>query len=103
MTGTGGTSTATAVGSDLGGKLTALTGTGNSAASGIVMTVNFENAYATTPVAVILTPANLAAKNLSGAGDVYVSSVGTSNFVITAGSTRLTAGTTYEWYYFIVQ
>lgn len=72
-------------------------GTSPTASAGVV-TIKFGSTYATIPKCG-LNPGNAAAAALSGNSETYITQSGstTALFVITSGSTALTAGTTYVW------
>jgi hypothetical protein len=90
----------TVTGSDAAGKIDLTVGTSPSGTT--IGTVTFNTAYASTPT-VILTPGNAAAAALSGNAQVYVSSISTTNFVVSVGSTSLSTSTQYIWYYHVIQ
>jgi hypothetical protein len=73
------------------------------ATSATVATVTYNTSYGTAPNAVSLTPANAAAAALSGNSSVYLSASNAGTFVITSGSTALTASTQYKWWYQVSQ
>ncbi len=91
-------------GTDLGGKVIITTGTSPSASAPVV-TITFNRPYGTAPSSVILTPANAAANALTGGAKVYIADTGvsTTTFQLTSGTTGLTAGTQYKWFYLAVQ
>lgn len=93
-------SAVTISGHDTAGNVSVTTGT-LPTASGTVLTVTFGTAYGSAPH-VVLYPANAATALLSGVSMVYVTST-TGTFVITAGTTGLTAATTYSWEYHVIQ
>lgn len=101
-TGAGTAPAVSVTGNDVRGLLTITTGTAPTAGATIA-TVTFATAFAAAPQ-VFLVPANLAAKTLSGASEVYVNSTGvtTSLWNLLAGSTALTASTTYVWRYLVL-
>lgn len=96
--------TVTVTGTDLGGYITVTTGT-LPTLSAVVATITFNTAYTTAPRVVQITPAGPNAALLSGVNMVYVdqSNITTTTFPLTAGTTALTATTTYKWYYTIIQ
>lgn len=97
-----GTGPSTSVtGGDAAGKIDITTGTSPST-SATVVTITFNAGYAVAPT-VILTPGNAAAAALTGATQVFISGTGTTNFVITSGSSALSASTQYIWYYHAIQ
>lgn len=100
--GTSPTLSIVAGGHDLGGQISILTGT-SPGTSTTVATVSFgAGAYPSAPAAVILTPANAAAAALTGGAAVYVSSTTTGGFVLSVGSTGLTASTQYLWNFAVI-
>jgi hypothetical protein len=97
-TGAGTSPTISISGTDVNGTISLTTGTLPSA-SASACTVTFSAAWGTAPKTVILTPANANAAALSGLTMVYVSSIGTTTFVVSAGATALAPATAYQWYY----
>jgi len=91
-------------GTDLGGYITVTTGT-LPTFSATVVTVTFNTSYGATPKCVLIHPANNNAAMLNGVNMVYADQAGitTTTFTITAGTTALTASTTYQFYYHIIQ
>jgi hypothetical protein len=81
------------------GWISVTTGSTPSASAGIV-TISFGGTYSTAPLCSVV-PANPAAATIFGTAAPYVpfSTSSTSNFVIQAGSTALTASTAYIFYY----
>ena len=102
--GAGGTATVSISGTDLGGNITVTTGTVPTL-SATVVTVTFAAAYSATPKCIMLTPANSTTSMLSGVNMVFVNQAGitTTTFAITSGTTALTAATTYQWFYSVIQ
>lgn len=99
-----GTSPTVAVsGADLAGVVTVTTGT-TPTANAVVATITFARAFAAAPKAVIMRPANTAARALSGTSEVWID-VGSAD--IAAGSWRfranvaLAASTAYQWYFIV--
>jgi hypothetical protein len=90
-------------GSDVGGNISVTTGNANSAANASVIDVTFATAYATAPRAVLITPANATTKALAIANQCLVTTISTTGFTITSGTTRLVLSTTYKWYYMVIQ
>lgn len=90
-------------GSDMAATISLTTGT-LPTLSATVATVTYNVAYGVKPK-VILTPANNNAALLSGVTMVFVDDGASSNsiFVLTAGTTALTAATTYLWYIHVIQ
>lgn len=95
-TGAGTSPTISISGTDLAGDVTVTTGT-LPTASGIVGTITYSFAYPTHTYPVLY-PGNSATALLSGVSMVYTTG-NTTTFVITAGTTALTAVTTYVWHY----
>jgi hypothetical protein len=85
---------------DMSGLINVTTGT-IPTASAAVVTVTFNTAYGQAPN-VIIYPANAATALLSGVSMVYATST-TTTFVITAGTSGLTAATDYKWFYHVIQ
>jgi len=85
---------------DLSGIINITTGTLPSGSSTVV-TITFNTAYGQAPN-ISLTPNNAGAAALSGVTMVYPSTT-TTTLVINAGATGLTAATTYQWFYTIIQ
>lgn len=88
---------------DLAGVINVTTGT-LPTLSATVATITFNTAYGAAPK-VVLTPANSNAALLTGVNMVFVDDANTTTslFVITAGTTALTAATTYKFYYQVIQ
>lgn len=100
-TGAGTSPTVSIVGTDTAGRITITTGT-SPAANATIATITFAGgAYGSAPY-VSLTPSNQPAAALSGANMPFPSST-TTTFVLTSGTTALTAATTYTFNYLIVQ
>jgi hypothetical protein len=95
--GTGPTSSILSGANDGAGWVSVKVGTSPTASAGVV-TIKFGSTYGTIPRCG-LNPANAAASALSGASAAYITQTGstTALFVITSGSTALTAGSTYVW------
>ena len=89
-------------GSDVAGVISVTPGSSPSA-SATVATITYHTAYGSAPNAVIVTPENVAAAALSGTGAVFMSVSNTGSFVITVGSTALTASTAYKFNYEVTQ
>lgn len=102
-TGAGSSPTIGITGSDLSGTITLTSGT-LPTLSATVATVTYNAAYGSQP-RVVLTPVNSNAALLSGVTMVYINdaSSSASSFVLTAGTTALSAATIYVWYYQVVQ
>lgn len=98
--GAGTGASASITGSDIAGQVTLNTGTFPSASSTAV-TVTFASPYSTAPY-VVLFPSNSTAALLSGVSMIYVTSSPTT-FILTSGTTGLTAASTYKWHYQVVQ
>ena len=92
--GAGTSPTVSITGTDLGFRVTVTTGT-LPTASAVVATVTFNTAYITAPF-VVFSPSNASAALLSGVSMVYRNST-TGTFTLNAGTTGLTAATTYIW------
>lgn len=101
-TGAGTGPTVTITGTDTAGTIQILTGT-TPAASATILTFTFSSVYNINAPYPTLTPANAVTAALSGTGLAYVSASSTSNFTLTSGAAALAAGTTYKWYYVVVQ
>lgn len=86
---------------DAAGQIVLQAGT-SPAAGGDVFSVTFNVPYASTPLAVLLTPREQNAAELTGTKQVYVNSISTTGFTVKAGSTPLTAGDTYKWQYVVI-
>jgi hypothetical protein len=88
---------------DLAGVINVTTGT-LPTLSATVATITFNTAYGAAPK-VILTSANANSAALNGVNMVYIDDANTTTgvFVITAGTTALTASTAYKWYYQVMQ
>ena len=99
--GTGPTIALDAQSSDVSGYVSVTPGSSPAASSGVV-TLTFGNAYS-THAKCMLTPANSAAAQLSGAAQPYVPLPSTTAFQINSGTTALTAGTLYTWGYTCTQ
>lgn len=97
--GAGTTPTVALTGSDMAGKISITTGT-LPTLSADVFTVTFNTGYASAPY-VNFSPANAVTALLSGASMVYVTAT-TTTFKFTAGTTPLTATTTYLWNYSVI-
>lgn len=98
-TGAGSTSTASIVGTDNGGEITVNTSVIPTAGA-LIATVTYSKACPNDSYP-ILFPANAVTALLSGVTMVY-STGGTTTFTITAGSTALTALSTYVWNYHVM-
>ena len=90
-------------GSDLGGNVTFKSGSGSTNANNaVVLTISFNNPYATIPF-VVITPANNTTASITAAQAVYVIA-NTNGFSIYSNSTALTAANNnYSWNYIVVQ
>jgi hypothetical protein len=79
------------------GWVTLVEGTSPTTSAGII-TIDFGGTYGTTPLCAI-EPANASASALASTAQPFVNSASSTSslFVITGGSTALTAGTTYIW------
>jgi hypothetical protein len=69
-----------------------------------LVVVTFRNAYASTPKAVMVVPANVATLALARAQDVaaWRAGLATTGFQLITGATALAASTAYEWFYWVV-
>lgn len=99
--GAGTAPTVSITGTDVAGVIEVTTGTLPTLGA-TVATVTFNLPYGAAPY-VIITPVNSATALLSGVNMVYVSGANTTTFTMTAGTTALTATTTYRWNYHIIQ
>ena len=114
----GGTPTiAVGAGLDLTGTATISTGTrdcfglitllaaGTPAVSTTVATLSFSFTLDNAPTMVQMEPANAAASALSGTSALYVDSaaVTATGFAIKSGAAAIVAGTTYKYWYMVVQ
>jgi hypothetical protein len=90
-------------GNDVVGVITVTTGS-SPTASAIVATVTFSAAFAATPKAILLTPAEPNAAALAGAAAVYedLASRSMTGFKLKVLGTPLAATTTYQWNYYVV-
>lgn len=95
--GAGSSPTVSITGSDTAGAVSVTTGTLPTGTNAVVATITFNTAYGTAPY-IVLQPANAITATLSGVSMVFVTST-TTTFVITSGTTALTAATTYKWNY----
>lgn len=86
---------------DMSGIVNVTTGTIPTGTNAVVATITFETAYGHAPN-VVLYPNNANTAILSGVSMVYTTST-TTTFVITSGTTALTASTAYKWFYQVVQ
>jgi hypothetical protein len=70
-----------------------------------VFTITFNSGYQHAPDCIILLPANAATQQLVAGKQVYVdiATTTTLSFSGTAGPIALTAGTSYKWYYLVVE
>lgn len=89
-------------GTDISGIVDVTTGTTPAGTNAIIATITFNSAYGAAPN-IQLTPNNANAAGLAATLTmVYVTST-TTTFVITSGTTALTASTQYKWFYTVVQ
>ena len=86
-------------GSDMSGIIYLIT-TYPGTASSVVATITFASTWSLKPN-VILTPSNPATSSLTGNGFCYISSVSTTAFSFSVGSTALPAGT-FQWNYMCI-
>lgn len=88
-------------GDDVAGKISITCGVGIPSTTALVAQINFTSAYSSAPM-VVLTPNNPNAAALSGGSSIWVDSA-TGNFNITSGTIALGSGTTYKWFYHVIQ
>jgi hypothetical protein len=102
-TGAGTSPTVSVTGTDVNGVVSVTAGI-TAATSAIVATISFSTAYAAAPKTVIMVPANSAAALLSGATMTYVdpTNTTTAHWVITSGTTGLTATVQYKWQFLVI-
>lgn len=101
-TGAGTSPTVSVTGTDLAGKVTVTTGTLPTGTNATVATITYASSYAYPAGSyVVLYPANAITATLSGVSMVYVNGT-TTTFVITSGTTALTAASTYVWNYHVI-
>lgn len=100
-TGAGTSPTVSIVGKDSAGAVSVTTGTLPTGTNAAVATITFNSAYVSAPY-VVLYPANAATAALSGVSMTFITST-TTTFVITSGTTALTAATAYKWNYHVIQ
>lgn len=102
--GAGSSPTISITGIDEDGYISVTTGT-LPTLSGTVATVTFSSAYGVTPKCVLISPANSNASLLTGVTMVFVDQAGisTTSWAITAGTSALTAATSYKFYYRVMQ
>jgi hypothetical protein len=87
---------------DMSGIVDVTTGTTPAGTNSTIATITFNTAYGAAPN-VIISPNNANAAGLAAALTmVYVTST-TTTFVITSGTTALTAATQYKWFYQVIQ
>lgn len=87
---------------DLSGIVDVTTGTTPTGTNAVIATITFNKTFASAPN-IQLTPNNANAAGLAAALTmVYVTST-TTTFVITSGTTALTAATQYKWFYTAIQ
>lgn len=98
-TGAGTSPTVSISGTDVDGDVTVTTGTIPVGSNATIATITFASGYSyPNHVYPMITPANALTAALSGITMVYTTG-GTSSWVITSGTTALTAATTYVWHY----
>lgn len=97
--GTGGTSP-TISGANNGGVISVTTGASPTGTNAVVATVTYTNPFPNGS-SVVLYPANAATALLSGVTMVYAAG-STTTFIITSGTTALSALTAYSWNYVVV-
>lgn len=86
---------------DVAGDVNITTGTLPTGTNAVIATITFNVAYDTAPI-VLLYPGNAATATLSGVSMVFTTST-TTTFVLTSGTTALTASTAYVWHYHVIQ
>lgn len=104
-TGAGTSPSVSVTGSDLGGYVTITTGTSCSSSS-IIATITFSKSFATAPNCVLTLPASSSAAALTPNAKVpFVNQadITTTTFDLLAGSTALSDGVTYKFYYQVIQ
>lgn len=94
--GAGTSPTVSIAGTDSAGAVSVTTGTLPTGTNAVVATITFNTAYGGTAPYIVLQPANAITATLSGVSMVFVTST-TTTFVITSGTTALTAATAYKW------
>ena len=75
-----------------------VTTAGTPSVSAAVVTISFAGTVTNTPGACVIGPANPVTARIASASQPYVSSVSTTNFVVTSNTTALSL-TTYAWWY----
>lgn len=95
-TGAGASPTLTLTGTDCRMRLSLTTGTAPAGAGATISSFTFTLAFPSAPV-VLFSPLNDNAAALTGPGAPFVSSVSATSFDFVAGTTGLTASTTYVW------
>lgn len=101
--GTGGTASVTANSTDIAGLITVTTGTASTGASAPLAVVTFNRSFTVAPNVILDGGQNAATAALSGNSAVYVSSVSTTAFTLSTGSTTLATSTVYKWGYTVFQ
>jgi len=87
---------------DMSGIVDVTTGTTPTGTNSTIATITFNKSFASAPN-IQLTPNNANAAGLAAALTmVYVTST-TTTFVVTSGTTALTASTQYKWFYSVIQ
>lgn len=99
--GAGTSPTVSIAGNDACGAVSVTTGTLPTGTNAAIATITFATAYGFSPY-VVLYPANAATATLSGVSMAFVTAT-TTTFVITSGTTALTAATAYKWNYHVIQ
>ena len=97
--GAGTSPTVSVAGTDLAGAVSITTGTLPTGTNAVVATITFATAYGAAPY-VVLQPSNALTATLTGVSMVFVTST-TTTFVITSGTTALTAATAYKWNFMV--
>lgn len=101
--GAGTSPTISVAGNDGSMTVSVTTGTLPTGTNAVVATITFNKTWGSTP-RVVFSPANAITALLSGASMVYMdAAASTTTFVITSGTTALTAATAYKWNVHCVQ
>ena len=97
--GTGPTCGANTTGTDMSGTISLTTGSSPGGSAAQIVAVGFVSTHTAAPNACMITPGNAAASGLAVAAVPHASTISSSGFQLTAGSSGLTAATPYVWYY----
>lgn len=87
---------------DMAGILDVTTGTTPTGSNAVIATVTFNVAYAAAPN-ISITPNNANAAGLAATLTMVYTTSTTTTFVLTSGTTALTAATQYKWFYHVIQ